>query len=153
MTVSDKLKLAVTTILLAVSGTALAQDSADDEADVILTIEEQWEAEQDGDNDWLDEKLVEAFSAWPTEAPAPRSKSSTRLWSRFADTQGQMIEHELYFQNIVVHGDVAVAHYFYTSAYQDKDDNVDVTNGRYTDVLVRTEDGWKFLAWHGGDDN
>jgi ketosteroid isomerase-like protein len=153
MTVSDKLKLAVTTILLAVSGTALAQDSADDEADVILTIEEQWEAEQDGDNDWLDEKLVEAFSAWPTEAPAPRSKSSTRLWSRFADTQGQMIEHELYFQNIVVHGDVAVAHYFYTSAYQDKDDNVDVTNGRYTDVLVRTEGGWKFLAWHGGDDN
>jgi ketosteroid isomerase-like protein len=153
MTVSDKLKLAVTTILLAVSGTALAQDSADDEADVILTIEEQWEAEQDGDNDWLDEKLVEAFSAWPTEAPAPRSKSSTRLWSRFADTQGQMVEHELYFQNIVVHGDVAVAHYFYTSAYQDKDDNVDVTNGRYTDVLVRTEGGWKFLAWHGGDDN
>ena len=24
---------------------------------------------------------------------------------------------------------------------------------RYTDVLVRTEDGWKFLAWHGGDDD
>jgi len=153
MTVSDKLKLAAMTILLSVSGTALAQDSADDEADVILTIEEQWEADQDGDNDWLVEKLVEDFSAWPTIAPAPRSRSSTQLWSRFADTQGQMVEHELYFQNIVVHGDVAVAHYFYTSAYQDKDDSVDVTNGRYTDVLVRTEDGWKFLAWHGGDED
>jgi len=152
MTVSDKFKLTVTTILLSVSGAVLAQDSADDEADVILTIEEQWEAEQDGNNEWLEEQLVDVFSAWPKEAPAPRSKSSTQLWSRFADTQGNMVEHELYFQNIVVDGDVAVAHYFYTSAYEDNDDNVEVSNGRYTDVLVRTEDGWKFLAWHGGDD-
>ena len=64
----------------------------------------------------------------------------------------KMLEHELYFQNIVIEGDVAVAHYFYTSAYEDKDDEVEVSNGRYTDILVRTEDGWKFIAWHGGDD-
>jgi len=153
MTVSDKLKLAVTTIFLSLSGVALAQDSADDAADVILTIEEQWEAEQDGDKDWLDDMLVDKFSGWPTLAPAPRSKTSTKLWDRFAESQGNMIEHELYFQNIAVHGDVAVAHYFYTSASQDKDDKVKVSNGRYTDVLVRTEDGWKFLAWHGGDDD
>jgi len=27
-----------------------------------------------------------------------------------------------------------------------------MSNGRYTDILVRKEDGWKFIAWHGGDD-
>ena len=75
------------------------------------------------------------------------------LWDRFANTQGRMLEHELYFQNITVHGDVAVAQYFYTSAFEDNDDKVEISNGRYTDVLVRTEDGWKFLAWHGGDDD
>lgn len=152
MTVRNMLKLAATTTFLCLSSLAFAQDTADDEADVILAIEEQWEAQQDGDKDWLDEMLVDDFSAWPNSAPAPRSKSSTKLWNRFADTQGSMIEHELYFQNIAVRGDVAVAHYFYTSAYQDKDDEVEVTNGRYTDILVRTDDGWKFLAWHGGDD-
>jgi len=153
MTVSDKLKLAVAIIFLSLSGVATAQNSADDEADVILLIEEQWEAQQDGDDNWTDEMLVDSFSSWPTQAPAPRSKSSTQLWNRFADSQGRMIEHELYFQNIVVHGDVAVAHYFYTSAYENNDQEVKVTNGRYTDVLVRTEGGWKFLAWHGGDDD
>ena len=153
MTICDKLKLAVTTLLLIVSGSAIAQDSANDEADVILAIEEQWDAEQKGDKDWIDEQLVNDFSGWPKNAPAPRSKSSTRLWDRFGDEQGRTIEHELYFQNIVVDGDIAIAHYLYTSAYQDKDDEVEVSNGRYTDVLVRTDDGWKFIAWHGGDDD
>ena len=74
------------------------------------------------------------------------------MWDRFADDQGQMLEHELYFQNIVVHGDTAVAHYFYSSAYQNKNnDEVEMSEGRYTDILVRTENGWKFIAWHGGD--
>jgi len=27
-----------------------------------------------------------------------------------------------------------------------------MNNGRYSDVLVRTDDGWKFLTSHGGDD-
>ena len=132
---------------------AVAQNAADDAADVILVIEEQWEAEQKGEKDWLEETLHPKFSGWPRSAPSPRSKASTKLWDRFYDTQGRVLEHELYFQNIVVEGDVAVAHYFYTSAYEDKDEEVEVSNGRYTDVLVRTDDGWKFIAWHGGDDD
>ena len=153
MDASIKLKFFLTALVLTASGAALGQGAADDAADVILTVEEQWEAEQEGDKDWIAEKLHEKFSGWTKEAPAPRSKSSTELWDRFSDTQGRMIEHELYFQNIVVQGDVAIAHYFYTSAYEDKDDEVEISNGRYTDVLLRTEDGWKFIAWHGGDDD
>jgi hypothetical protein len=145
-------KFVLSVVLLLPAGVAVAQSTADDAADVILIIEEQWEAEQNGDKDWLDEMLHPKFSGWQNTAPAPRSKSSTKLWDRFADTQGRMIEHELYFQNIVVEADMAVAHYFYTSAYEDNDDEVEVSNGRYTDILVRTEDGWKFIAWHGGDD-
>ena len=132
---------------------ALGQDATDDAADVILVIEEQWEAEQKSDKDWLSDMLHPKFSGWQKQAPAPRSKKSTKLWDRFSDTQGKMLEHELYFQNIVVEGDVAVAHYLYTSASEDKDDNVEISNGRYTDVLIRTDDGWKFIAWHGGDDD
>lgn len=152
MTVSDSIKLAASFIILGLSGTAIAQEATDDHADVILAIEEQWQAEQEGNDDWIDDSLVDNFSAWPRRSPAPQSKSSTRLWNRFFNTQGQMVEHELYFQNIAVRGDVAVAHYFYMSAFEDNDGDVEVSHGRYTDVLVRTEDGWKFLSWHGGDD-
>ncbi len=145
-------KLAIASLSLIFCGAALAQSTADDQADVWATVEAQWNAEEKGDRKWIDEMLVDAFSGWGKETPAPRSKASTKMWDRFNDEQGNIVAHELYPLAIVVHGDTAVAHYLYTSAYQDKDDEIEVDNGRYTDVLVRTEEGWKFIAWHGGDD-
>lgn len=152
MTFSDKLKFAIAAISLMVAGAANAQDDRNDEADVWATIEDQWEAEENGDDDWMDQVLVEEFSGWAKNSPAPRSKASTIMWDRFSDDQGETIEHELYPYHIVIHENVAIAQYFYTSAVESKDNEVKVSNGRYTDVLVRTDDGWKFLAWHGGDD-
>jgi hypothetical protein len=140
-------------MLLVLAAVALAEENADDQTDVWAAVENQWNLEEKGDAGWIDELLVDKFSGWGKESPAPRSKTSTRMWDRFNDKQGGIVAHELYPLAIVVEGDVAVAHYLYTSAYQDKDDKVEVDNGRYTDVLVRTPDGWKFLAWHGGDDD
>ena len=60
--------------------------------------------------------------------------------------------HELYPLDIVVHGDVAVAHYLYSNAFEDKEGKIKVSNGRYSDVLIKTDAGWKFISWHGGDD-
>ena len=53
---------------------------------------------------------------------------------------------------IIVNGDVGIVHYLYSSASKDADGKVETSNGRYTDILLRTDDGWKFIAWHGGDD-
>ncbi|MDX1507892.1 MAG: nuclear transport factor 2 family protein [Woeseiaceae bacterium] len=134
------------------SGVLQAQDRVDDSADVWSIIEAQWNAEEKGDDEWIDRMLTDNFSGWPRNSPAPRNKNSTRMWDRFTDQQGSMVAHELYPLSITIHGDVAIAHYLYTSAYEDKDGEVEMTNGRYTDVLVRSEDGWRFIAWHGGDD-
>ncbi len=153
MNFSTRLKLVVTSVFLAASSTAIAQESQDDEADVWGTIEDQWDAEGKGDKEWLELLLTENFSGWGNSSPAPRSKSSTMMWDRFGDEQGRMVEHELYLLAIIVEGDLAVAHYLYSSAYEDKDKDVEMNHGRYTDVLGRTDQGWKFIAWHGGDDD
>jgi ketosteroid isomerase-like protein len=138
--------------LLLLSGFAAAQDTGGDQASIWSVIERQWNAVEDNDRKWMDELLVADFSGWPKNSPAPRNKASTKMWNRFNETQGKLVAHELYPLNIIVHGDVAVAHYLYTSAYKNKDGEVEMTNGRYSDVLVRTDDGWKFLSWHGGSD-
>lgn len=140
---------------LGLPATALTQETStsNDAADVWSTIERQWEAAENKDDAWVEDFLTSDFSGWAKEAPAPRSRSSTRLWNEFGNSQGKTVEHELYPLAIVVHDNVAVAHYLYTIANEDKDDAVKVVNGRYTDILVKTEDGWKFLAWHGGDDD
>jgi len=138
--------------LLFLSGGALAQGSADDHANVWSTVEQMWTAEERGNDDWVEQMLSADFMGWPTSSPAPRSKASMRMWTRFDSEQNKGLTHELYPLSIVVHGDVAVAHYLYTMAVQTKDKQTVMTNGRYTDVLVRDGTSWKFLSWHGGDD-
>lgn len=148
----ETLKLTFACILLAISGSTVAQETADEEADVWATVEGQWAADEEGDKKWIDRLLVDEFSGWENDTPAPRGKTSTRMWDRFNDKQGKSVMHELYPLAIVVHGDVAVAHYLYSSAFEDKEGKIEVNNGRYTDVLVKTDEGWRFISWHGGDD-
>lgn len=145
-------KLGLALLGLALAPLAMAQEDSDDQADVWAMVEEQWDAEEKGDKRWIDRLLNEDFAGWGKNSPAPRSKSSTKMWDRFSDEQGRMVAHELYPLAIIVRDNVAVAHYLYSNAYEDKDGKVELSNGRYSDVLIRTEEGWRFLAWHGGDD-
>lgn len=133
-------------------GASLAQDIRDDEADVLLTIEREWEASRKNDHDKVADMLTADFMAWEKDSPAPRTRQSTTRWNRISDEMGRVLRYELYPLSITVHGDVAVAHYLYSVAFRPKDAKVEMSSGRYTDVLVRVEDGWQFLAWHGGDD-
>ena len=130
-----------------------AQDASDDEANVLLVIEREWEAARKGDQDKVDDMLTNDFMGWGKSSPAPRSKTSTSNWSRFSTEMGRVVRYELYPLSITIHEDVAIAHYLYSSAFKDKQGKIEISNGRYTDVLIRTEDGWKFIAWHGGDDD
>lgn len=131
--------------------TSHAQDAGNDQADVWAVVESQWNADERGDTKWVDEMLADDFSGWPGDSPAPRNKASTRMWDRVLGDYTEMKGHELYPLSIVVHDDVAIAHYLYTTASEDKDGKIKVVSGRYSDILVRTDDGWKFLAWHGGE--
>jgi len=151
------MRLLVPGVFLLFFSSAFAQtdDQASDQADVWAQIEGQWNALEKGDSKWIDKMLAEDFSGWGNDSPAPRNKASTRMWTRFNNELTQMVAHELYPLSIVVHDDIAVAHYLYTSATKQKtkDGKTETNNGRYTDVLVRTDDGWKFIAWSGGRDD
>ena len=142
-------------ILLLASAYAVAQESfpdeADDQAAVWTAVEAIWAAAERGDDDWVDTMLSADFMGWPNNSPAPRGRGSIRMWNNFDQEQTSGITHELYPLSIVVHGDMAVVHYLYTNAVQTRDKKIDVTNGRYTDVLVRDDGAWKFISWHGGD--
>lgn len=135
--------------LLAFGG-ANAQTTSDDSA-VWAVIERAWQAEQRGDTKWIDELLAADFVGWANDSPAPRDRRSTRLWNDFSSKQVEVLEHELYPLAIVVHGDMAVAHYLFSSATRSKGEDIRVSEGRYTDVLVRVDGQWKFISWHGGD--
>jgi len=150
-------RLVLASIFLLGIATASAQvdDQVSDQADVWSQIERQWNAAEKNDVKWIDSMLTEDFSGWGKSSPAPRNKASTRMWTRFDNEISQMVAHELYPLSIVVNDNVAIAHYLYSSATRQKgkDGKIETENGRYTDILVRTDDGWKFIAWSGGSDD
>lgn len=142
-----------TTVMLGLSvavPAAFAQGDGTDEAAVWAVVERQWRAERQGDDRWVDELLSADFVGWPRESPAPRNRTSTRLWAEFNSRQSETLEYELYPLSILVHDNMAVAHYLFTTATRAGDSEVEVRNGRYTDVLVRIDTEWKFISWHGG---
>ncbi len=150
-----KLYAIVLSVLLLPINAVVAQDAVDqssggDQASVWATVEEVWAAEESGDVNRVDAMISADFMGWPYASPAPRSKASTRMWTRFDADQNKGLMHELYPLSIVVHGDMAVAHYLYSMVVQTRDKTTVSSNGRYTDVLVRDGTTWKFVSWHGG---
>ena len=134
MNALEKLKFAIAALLFIFLGSAVAQDARDDATDVWIAVEALWQADENGDKEWIDDMLAERFYGWAKDAPAPRSKSSTQMWDRFADQQGNMVAHELNPLEIVSHENTAVVHYLYSSAFRDKEGKVKSDNGRYTDI-------------------
>lgn len=134
------------------AGPADAQTWSDAQLEVWEFIQGQWDASMEEDATWPDRMLHESFRGWERANPVPRDKASTARWTRFGMESGTTLIQELHPLAIVVSGNTAVAHYVYSEVTEDSGGERDSGNGRYTDVLVRTGDGWRFLAWHGGED-
>ncbi len=94
-----------------------------------------------------DRLFHDAFQGWSLENPAPRSLSATEKWSRLEAFE--TLAYELHPLAIVVTGNTAVAHYLW-SDLSETDGERETTHGRFTDVLVRSGNGWRMLAWAGG---
>jgi ketosteroid isomerase-like protein len=152
MTINKNPCPAILMAALMVCTGAFAQEIPDDQVAVWSVVERQWSAVQNGDDDWTEELLAPDFVGWPNESPAPRNKASTRMWLEFLAKRWQGLTYELYPLSIVVHDDTAVAHYLYSTAGENRDGEPVTRNGRFTDVLIRTDGEWKFIARHGGDD-
>jgi ketosteroid isomerase-like protein len=143
--------IAIAAVLLLSLTAANAQPVSDDAA-VWSVIEQSWQAERQGDVKWIENLLSADFVGWSNDAPAPRDKASTRRWNTFSSKQVQILEYELYPLSIVVHGDMAVAHYLFSTASRPKGEAVSTRSGRFTDILIRVDGQWKYISWHGGED-
>ncbi len=143
--------VAFTGVLTGLARPGLAQSWSEQQLEVWGVIQAQWQAAMEEDASWPDRFLHGTFLGWGNENPAPRGQSSTRDWTRYDDQNSTTLMQELYPIGIVVHGNTAVAHYFYSVASENRKGERQTTHGRYTDVLVREGNTWRFLAWHGGD--
>jgi len=111
------------------------QTWSDKQLEVWNVIEAQWKASMEKDATWPEKYLHEKLLAWSDERPMPQDKSSIHSWTRYTVENSTTLLQELYPVGIIVQGNTAVAHYFYSQAEEDRKGERKTTHGRYTDVL------------------
>ncbi len=127
-----------------------AQSWSAEQLEVWTFIQSQWDATMKKDMTWPDRMLHDRFLGWDNDVPAPRNKASTQKWSRYDMENSTTLVQELSPLGIVVVGNTAVAHYAYSVAAEDREGERSTTHGRYTDILLKDGNTWRFIAWHGG---
>lgn len=94
--------------------------------------------------------IHEDFSGWLYSQPVPRGKESFEGVGTYMMKTRDTVASELRPIEIMVFGDFAIAHYFYVQVQKDQDGKESFEQGRWTDVMVKQDGTWRWIADHGG---
>ena len=118
---------------------------------------EVWVAIETCSAHWAEGNLAEAmacvhedFSGWLYAEPVPRTKEYDRKISAHLLKARTTQAFELRPIDIKVYGDVGIAHYYFVQIVRDSEGREIVEQGRWTDILLKQDDGWVWVADHGG---
>ncbi len=138
--------------LLAVAGPGSAQTWTPEQQEVWTFEQQQWQMSQDNDSSWIEKMVHPNARYWEIGQPMPQDKASLTRWNRYTSASSTVLEHELFPIAATITGDVAVVQYHYQIARENYKKERETVTGHYTDVLLRENGQWRFLAWEGGDD-
>lgn len=113
--------------------------------------QQQWKMDSAKDMSWMDTMVHDNLKYWSTGDAVPRDKASLKLWSRYSSEDSTTLVHELFPHSITITGNVAVVQYHYMAARENAKKERETATGQYTDVLIKENGKWLFIAWAGGD--
>lgn len=126
------------------------QEWSAEQLEVWQTVSKLWEMEMAGDDAWM-ELLHPSFQGWPYESAMPVDKTDLARFMAAERGEFKIVVQDIHPVAIVITGDTAVAHYYHTTVAEYTDGERETIDGRSTDVLTRTADGWRFVSWVGNE--
>lgn len=137
--------------LTAFAGAALAQSWSPEQQELWKLEEQQWKMAAAKDDSWMNTMVHPNLRYWETGNPMPRDRSSLMQWARYNNENGMVLEQEIFPISATITGNVAVVQYHYMVAREDHKKERKQVTGQYTDVLIKENGRWLFIAWAGGD--
>lgn len=128
-----------------------AQEWNDEQSEVWTAVLGSYADIDKKDLNWTDKWVTEDAMVWGSGYPMPRSRASAKRWDAYQFPLSETMMSEYSPTAIVVHGTTAVAHYYYSSGNRNAEGKHKTTHGRCSDIMVKDDDGWKFLSWHCAD--
>lgn len=144
--------LVVLGALLALAAPAWAQTWTPEQDEIWKVEQKQWQMSKDADLTWIDTMVHPNLRYWEVGEPMPRDKASLTRWNRYSSANSKVLEQELFPISATITGNVAVVQYHYQIARENYKKERETVTGHYTDVLLKENGTWKFIAWEGGDD-
>lgn len=138
--------------VLALAGSASAQTWTTEQQEIWKFEQKQWQMEKDKDASWIETMVHPNLHYWGQGAPVPQDKASLARWNRYSSASSSTLEQELYPLAATITGNVAVVQYRYQIARENDKKERETVWGHYTDVLIKENGKWLFIAWEGGDD-
>jgi len=142
---------AVSIALCGFAGTAGAQTWTPEQQELWQLEEQQWKMSAAKDLSWIDSMVHPNLRYWGTNSPMPRDKASLKHWARFDSDSSTVLQQELFPISATITGNVAVLQYHYMMASENHKKERETVTGQYTDVLIKENGRWMFIAWAGGD--
>ena len=124
---------------------AKAQEWSAEQLEVWEVVSKVWDLEMAGDDAWMD-LLHDSFQSWPQAELMPHDKADVARFVAAEAGEVNIVLQDISPVAIIVTGDTAVAHYYHTTITEDEDGH-ETTDGRSTDILTRTRNGWRFVSW------
>jgi hypothetical protein len=141
---------AVSLAICGLAGTAAAQTWSPEQQELWQLEQQQWKMSAAKDLSWIDTMVHPNMHFWETGSPMPRDKASLKHWARFESDGGTVLQHELFPISATITGNVAVVQYHYMIATENYKKERETVTGQYTDVLIKENGRWMFIAWAGG---
>jgi hypothetical protein len=132
-------------------GTAAAQTWSPEQQELWQLEQQQWKMSAAKDLSWIDSMVHPNLRYWGTNSPMPRDKASLKHWSRFDSDSSTVLHQELFPISATITGNVAVLQYHYMMVSENHKKERETVTGQYTDVLIKENGRWMFIAWAGGD--
>lgn len=137
---------------LAIPQTTNGQMWSDSQKEVWGVVTGSWDAIIAKNVGWSDTYVHPNALVWGDENPMPRTRDLVKRWDRYTFANSTTKVSQFSPAGIVVEGSTAVAHYYYSLGTETTEGKTRTVHGRCTDVLLRSEGTWKFIAWNCGDE-
>jgi ketosteroid isomerase-like protein len=138
--------------LVAHTGTASAQTWSPEQQEIWRLEDQSWKMGAAKDLTWIDTMVHPNISFWEISSPAPQNKASLSRWAKYGSTASTVLEYEIFPISVTITGNVAVAQYSYLVASENYKKERETVTGRWTDVFIKEDGRWLFIAFAGGED-
>lgn len=112
-------------------------------------VKELWECSLERDFQAIDKAIHPNYTGWDNKSLVPHDRSYAI--HSVTDNSSSLLDYQLHPLGVTVYDHQAgIANYRYQARISDRQKNVRIIKGRWTEVYLREEQTWILIGVHGG---